>query len=586
VIAERCRAASSGEARARRSHVVDGNRARESREICVICRARWQILASVNTVANLRRPRRTARSRAVLWRSASSDDDARAYLQTRMTLFSKLMFWSIVALLVFLTAMYRIYPDVEPRDNRLIVGGATALLGVMALLWRVLLVRRALSFRTLYGLDILYAVGIGSALGASALLAKDLRPAGYTVMMYAAFTVFMRAIVVPSSGRRTAILSTVVFVPLWLAAVVLAAETTQELPSPAFVVGAFVLGIVPILLATVGSNTIYGLRRQVSEVMQLGQYTLDRKIGEGGNGAVYRARHALLRRPTAIKLLLPDRVGADTLDRFEREVQHMSTLTHPSTVAVFDYGRSPDGVFYYAMEYLGGIDLEHLVQTYGPQPSGRVVQILTQVCGALHEAHTAQLIHRDIKPANIILCERGTVLDVAKVVDFGLVTEIARDDAASSQIVLGTPAYVAPEAVTDPEHITHAVDLYALGAVGYFLVAGRRLFEGKTAVELCIQHVTQVPRRPSEVAAIAIAPALEDILMKCLAKRPSERYPTAAALADALEALPPAADWSKADATAWWDAFRRTQAESAAVSATPTLTVTVDFGSRRELTGA
>jgi serine/threonine-protein kinase len=571
--------------RARRSPIVVGD-ARESREIRVICRARWQILASVNSVANVKRPRRTARSRAALWRSASTDDDARAYLQTRLTLFSKLMFWSIVALLVFLTAMYRIYPEVEPRNNHVIVVGAAGLLAVMAIVWRVLLVRRALSFRVLYALDIVYAAGIGGALGASALLAKDLRPAGYTVMMYAAFTVFMRAIVVPSSGRRTAIMSTVVFVPLWLAAIVLTTETTQELPSPAFVVGALVLGVVPILLAAVGSDIIYGLRRQVSEAMQLGQYTLDRKIGEGGNGAVYRAHHALLRRPTAIKLLLPDRLGADTIDRFEREVRHMSELTHPSTVAVFDYGRSPDGVFYYAMEYLGGIDLEHLVQTYGPQPPGRVVQILIQVCGALHEAHTAKLIHRDIKPANIILCERGTVLDVAKVVDFGLVTEIARDDAASNQAVLGTPAYVAPEAVTDPEHITHAVDLYALGAVGYFLVTGRRLFEGGTAVEVCIQHVTQSPRRPSEAAPVAISPAFEDILMKCLAKRPAERYATAAELADALEALPPPTDWSKADAAAWWDAFRRSQARSAAVSATPTLTVTVDFGARRELTGA
>jgi serine/threonine-protein kinase len=397
--------------------------------------------------------------------------------------------------------------------------------------------------------------------------------------MYVAFTVFMRAIVVPSSGRRTAIISLLMFVPMWIASVILALERPQEVPSPAFVVGALVLGVVPILLASVGSDIIYGLRRQVSQAMQLGQYTLESKIGEGGNGAVYRAHHALLRRPTAIKLLLPDRVGADNLDRFEREVQHMSQLTHPNTVAVFDYGRSPDGVFYYAMEYLGGIDLEHLVERFGPQPSGRVVHILLQVSGALHEAHAARLIHRDIKPANIILCERGSVLDVAKVVDFGLVKEITRDADAASQVVLGTPAYVAPEAVTDPEHITHAVDLYGLGAVGYFLVTGRRLFEGKTAVDVCIQHVTQLPRRPSELG-VAIAPELEAVLMKCLAKQPADRYPSAAALGDALEALPPAGDWSKADATAWWEQFRRSQAAVSAASAAPTLTITVDLGSR------
>jgi serine/threonine-protein kinase len=521
-----------------------------------------------------------AQSRAAHWRSGTSDDDARAYLQTRMTLFSRLMFWSIVALLVFLTAMYRTYPEVEPRHHGIILGGAAIMLGVMAILWRVVLMRHVLSVRALYGLDVIYAIGIGGSFAVSVLLAKDLRPASYAALMYAAFTVFMRAIVVPSSGRRTAIVSALVFVPLWIAGVILAIETIQEVPSPAFVVGGLVLGIVPILLATVGSDIIYGLRRQVFQAMQLGQYTLESKIGEGGNGAVYRAHHALLRRPTAIKLLLPDRVGADNLDRFEREVQHMSQLTHPNTVAVFDYGRSPDGVFYYAMEYLGGIDLEHLVERFGPQPSGRVVHILLQVCGALHEAHAAKLIHRDIKPANIILCERGTVLDVAKVVDFGLVKEITRDTGTSTQVVLGTPAYVAPEAVTDPDHITHAVDLYALGAVGYFLITGRRLFEGKTAVDVCIQHVTQPPRRPSEVAAIAIAPELELVLMTCLAKRPAERYASAAQLAEALEALPPATDWTKADASAWWERFRISQAAMTAASAAPTSTITVDLGSR------
>jgi serine/threonine-protein kinase len=425
---------------------------------------------------------------------------------------------------------------------------------------------------------VFYAAGIGVSFAAGALLAKDLRPAGYAAMMYVAFLVFMRAIVVPSSGRRTAVISLLVFVPMWITGVILARETTQELPPPAFVVSALVLGVVPILLASVGSDIIYGLRRQVSEAMQLGQYTLESKIGEGGNGAVYRAHHALLRRPTAIKLLLPDKVGADNLDRFEREVQHMSQLTHPNTVAVFDYGRSPDGVFYYAMEYLGGIDLEHLVERFGPQPSDRVVHILLQVSGALHEAHTAKLIHRDVKPANIILCERGAVLDVAKVVDFGLVKEITRDPDASTQVVLGTPAYVAPEAITDPDHISHAVDLYGLGAVGYFLITGRRLFEGKTAVDVCIQHVTQPPRPPSEFAPIS--PALEAVVLRCLAKQPAGRYPSAAALAEALEALPPAGDWTRSDAITWWDGFRRGQATATAASAAPTLTITVDLGSR------
>jgi serine/threonine-protein kinase len=230
------------------------------------------------------------------------------------------------------------------------------------------------------------------------------------------------------------------------------------------------------------------------------------------------------------------------------------------------------------MEYLDGIDLEHLVRAFGPQPSDRVVHILVQVCGALHEAHTAKLIHRDIKPANIILCERGAVLDVAKVVDFGLGKAFARDAAAPSPVVFGTPAYIAPEAVTDPASVTHAVDLYGLGAVGYFLITGRRLFEGATPLDLCVQHVTTPPTPPSALG-VAIAPALEAVLMTCLAKRPGDRYPSAAALADALEALPPAGDWGKSDAELWWDQFRTTR-NSSLVAGLPTLTVTVDLDRR------
>ena len=524
-----------------------------------------------------RLPRVGAPSRAARW-GAGSDEEARAYLQARLTLFTQLIFTAIVTLMAFLFVMYAVYP-IAPRHNDLIFGGASAELCVMAFLWRGLLVRRTLSVAALYRIDLVYAVFIGISFGASAALSEDLRPAAYAALVYGSFTVFTRALVVPSSGRRTAIVSTILWIPMVAAAVWLGATSEQELPGPAFVLGCLVFGAVAIALATTGSRIIYGLRRQVSEAMQLGQYTLDRKIGEGGNGAVYRARHALLRRPTAVKLLLPDKVGAENLDRFEREVQHMSQLTHPNTVAVFDYGRSPDGVLYYAMEYLAGVDLENLVRLHGPQPSSRVIDILVQVCGALQEAHEAGIIHRDIKPANIILCERGGVPDVAKVVDFGLVKEIARDTAASAQIILGTPAYVAPEAVTDPAQIGPAADLYALGAVGYFLLTGRRVFEAKTAVDLCIQHVTATPRRPSEVAPIHLPPELEALILRCLAKDPAARFGSAAELAAALEAVPRARDWDRTEAQRWWRELRARQ-EAPPSAAAPTLTITVDLGDR------
>jgi serine/threonine-protein kinase len=519
-----------------------------------------------------------APSRPTPWGTGSHGEESRAYLQARLTLFTKLMFTAIVTLMAFLLVMYTAYP-IAPRHNDLIFGGAIAELAAMAFIWRGLLVRRTLSVQTLYRIDLVYAVFIGISFGLSAALSEDLRPAAYAALVYGSFTVFTRALVVPSSGRRTAIVSTCTWVPMLAAAIWLGATSEQELPGPAFVLGCIVFGGVAIVLATTGSRIIYGLRRQVSEAMQLGQYTLDRKIGEGGNGAVYRARHALLRRPTAVKLLLPDKVGAENLDRFEREVQHMSQLTHPNTVAVFDYGRSPDGVLYYAMEYLAGVDLENLVRLHGPQPSSRVIDILVQVCGALQEAHEAGIIHRDIKPANIILCERGGVADVAKVVDFGLVKEITRDTSTSAQLILGTPAYVAPEAVTDPARIGPTVDLYALGCVGYFLLTGRRVFEGKTAIELCVQHVTAAPRRPSEVAQLQVPAELEDLILRCLAKDPAARFESASQLAEALEALPRARDWTRADARRWWREFRARE-DAPPSAAAPTLTITIDLGDR------
>ena len=529
-------------------------------------------------VARLLRAEASSRAAGPVRWADSHDEEARAYLQARLTLFTKLIFTAIATLMAFLLVMYSAYP-IAPRHNDLIFGGALAELGVMAFLWRGLLVRRTLSVQALYQLDLVYALCIGISFGLSAALSEELRPAAYASLVYGSFTVFTRALVVPSSGRRTAIMSTILWIPMVAAAIWLGATSQQEIPGPAFVLGCLVFGAVAIVLATTGSRIIYGLRRQVSEAMQLGQYTLDRKIGEGGNGAVYRARHALLRRPTAVKLLLPDKVGAENLDRFEREVQHMSQLTHPNTVAVFDYGRSPDGVLYYAMEYLAGVDLENLVQRHGRQPSSRVIDILVQVCGALQEAHEAGIIHRDIKPANIILCERGGVADVAKVVDFGLVKEITRDTSTSAQIILGTPAYVAPEAVTDPASIGPAADLYALGCVGYFLLTGRRVFEGKTAIELCIQHVTATPLRPTEAAPIHLPPELEELILRCLAKDPATRYASAFALAEALEAIPRAGDWDRAEARRWWRELRARQ-EPPPSAAAPTMTITINLGDR------
>ena len=340
-------------------------------------------------------------------------------------------------------------------------------------------------------------------------------------------------------------------------------------------------------ISTVGSRVIFGLRAEADKVKRLGQYSLEKKIGEGGMGIVYRASHAMLRRPTAIKLLPPDRAGEDNIRRFEREVQLTARLSHPSTVAVFDYGRTPTGLFCYAMEYLDGLNLEELVRSSGPQEPGRVIHILQQVSSALTEAHDIGLIHRDIKPANIILCERGGVPDVAKVVDFGLVKAVLADDAdatmmvTSQHMLTGTPMYMAPEAIKGEQFVDGRSDLYALGAVGYYLLTGEPLFPADTVVEVVAHHLHTVPEPPSVRSGIGVLPELEAILMRCLEKAPDARFATAHELSHALAHCAESVPWSLERAAELWAAVPTPSENDGAVStAGADATLTIDLGDR------
>src|SRR6185369_11608020 len=216
---------------------------------------------------------------------------------------------------------------------------------------------------------------------------------------------------------------------------------------------------------------------------QIGQYKLEQRLGSGGMGVVYRGQHAMLRRPTAIKMLDVDKVNEGSIQRFEREVQITSQLNNPHTVAIYDFGHTPEGVFYYAMEYLDGIDLQTLVERYGPQPVPRVIHMLLQVCSSLYEAHSLGLVHRDIKPANVMLNRRGGEPDVVKVLDFGLVK--ALDEAKQSRQtggLSGTPLYMSPEAIQTPDLVDARSDLYAVGAIGYFLITGQPVFNATSLV--------------------------------------------------------------------------------------------------------
>ncbi len=297
---------------------------------------------------------------------------------------------------------------------------------------------------------------------------------------------------------------------------------------------------------------------------QLGQYQLREKIGEGGMGMVYRAHHALLRRDTALKLLPPDKTDPQTIERFEREVRLTCQLTHPNTIQVYDYGHTPDGIFYYAMEYLDGLHLGQLVARYGPQPDERVVYLLTQACDSLSEAHGLGLIHRDIKPANIFVCDRGGVPDSVKVLDFGLVKrfgEVEDQSLVPSEGFVGTPNFIAPEALADPMASDVRTDIYALGAVGYLLLTGQYVFEGTTLAELSQKHLNDLPVPPSVRVGHPISSELEAVILKCLEKDPAARPQSAEELSALLMACPMKNPWTLARRRAWW-AEHRARAET------------------------
>jgi hypothetical protein len=300
------------------------------------------------------------------------------------------------------------------------------------------------------------------------------------------------------------------------------------------------------------------MREAVIAAGQLGQYALEEKIGEGGMGSVYRGRHSMLRRPTAIKLLEPSKTTEISIARFEREVQHTSQLNHPNTITIYDYGRTSEGVFYYAMEYLAGLSLQSLVERFGAQPDGRVIHIMLQVCGSLSEAHAQHLIHRDIKPANIMLTARGGVRDFVKLLDFGLVKAVDSEKQrtlTAADVITGTPLYLPPESIQDTDRADERSDLYSLGGVAYFLLTGHPMFEAGGVMEIIRKQVEDLPVSPSKRVGHAICADLEKLVLQCLAKNPQDRPQSAAAVAEALRKCVPLVSWSARDADNWWSSF-------------------------------
>ena len=287
---------------------------------------------------------------------------------------------------------------------------------------------------------------------------------------------------------------------------------------------------------------------------KLGQYKLEEQLGIGGMGTVYKGQHALLMRPVAIKVL--DTHGSDMqgLHRFQREVELTSQLHNPHTIAIYDFGQTKGGDFYYVMEYLDGVDLGLLVRQYGSLSAARVISILRQVCGSLTEAHDKGLIHRDIKPANVMLTERGGIYDFAKLLDFGLVKESSAESANITHegSITGTPMYMSPEAIRNPKKVDVRCDIYSVGAVGYYLVTGKPMFDVTGTVDAILNQFNEEPDRPSERAGKSIARDFEDVIMRCLSKDPEDRPESVEELKELLEKCSDAESWRQEDARRWW----------------------------------
>ncbi len=471
-----------------------------------------------------------------------------------------------------------------------LTGCAILLLG-----WLVARRQRPLSAKTLVVLDGVTVVVACVAWAAMASYAQTPFPV-HDAMLATAFTLFARGIIVPSSPTHTFVVALIAAIPMPVASWFVATRpaTATAVPGlgedPVTLAAQTVLwSLMSLLAATVTSKVIYGLRERVREARQLGQYTLERQIGAGGMGVVYKARHALLRRPTAIKLIGERAMAETDILRFEQEVQLTSQLSHPNTIAIYDYGHTPDGIFYYAMEYLEGFDLDRLVSEFGSQPPGRVIHIIRQLVSALAEAHEIGLIHRDVKPANVILCRRGGQPDVAKVLDFGLVKEVAQGGDSSltgAGIITGTPDYLAPETLEAADRADARSDLYAVGCTAYFLLTGGPVFDG-SVVQVCSQHLQKEPPSLSKRSRHRIGEDLEALVMQCLAKDPDRRPASARELEEALSRCQDADRWARADAEAWWADAAPLLAEQisddGASKGAPSTTLQVDYAGRAEV---
>jgi serine/threonine-protein kinase len=391
----------------------------------------------------------------------------------------------------------------------------------------------------------------------------------FASMTMASVVIAIYPMIIPSRPRHTlvAALAAAATAPLGILVVDLLGVAQASWPD---YLGVSIYPFVCAGFAVFGSAIVHRLNTDVAAAAELGSYQLEEMLGQGGMGEVWRARHRLLARPAAIKLIRPRGAPQLTreredqlLRRFEREAQATASLQSPHTVDLYDFGRGDNGTFYYVMELLDGIDLERLVDRFGPLPAERVACILTQVCRSLGEAHHHGLVHRDIKPANILLCRFARATDFVKVLDFGLVAlepERGHQDLrlTADGVFGGTPAYVAPEMVAG-QPVDARADIYQLGCVAFRLLTGRLVFEADTALQLIMAHMSETPMAPSLLAENPVPKELDQILLSCLSKSPDDRPGSADALAEALERSGLCDGWTRERAQQWWQQHRPTR---------------------------
>jgi serine/threonine-protein kinase len=487
----------------------------------------------------------------------------------------------VLALLyAFVFFMAGIFPMlVVPSDraqlfSSVIQWGPSVIAVVMGLLVAALLHGHRVSISAAMKIGLVFEVASSYAIAMSEFIDPRALAAGrpedvYHGLSWVAVWTLLFTIVMPSRPRRAVFsaLASVSSVPVTVL-VLIPLHLTALRPTPAqFFFWMVFPYLLVVCMAYVGARVVYALGTEVKKARELGSYHLEEKLGEGGMGEVWRARHQLLARPAAIKLMrpalreaAPPGLSGDPARRFEREAQVIASLRSPHTVDLFDFGVNDDGSFYYVMELLDGLDTDKLVRRFGPVPAARAIHLLRQVCHSLSEAESHGLVHRDIKPANIFVCRYGEEYDFVKVLDFGIVKANyegpdAHRGLTAENAVQGTPAFMAPEQIMGGP-VDGRADIYATGCVAYWLLTGQLVFDAPTSMGLLMHHTQTPPVPPSRRSELSIPSALDELVLSCLAKDPNARPQSAKELSRRLGAVDGAEEWSQEQARKWWETVR------------------------------